>query len=98
MSFGKRVPSGYGGVERRARRSSVDIPAQILTNDLHPIDCRITSISTLGALLSLTSILGIPEAFELRAFGQTNRVRVSRRGSRYIAVRFVPPLQSVPDA
>ena len=54
--------------------------------------------SSTGARLSLPSILGIPELFELRAFGQTHRVKVSRRGARYIAVRFVAPLPIMPHA
>ena len=98
MSFGKREATGYGGVERRRHiaRAPVDIPAHILTNAARPIDCRIVSMSTTGARLSLPSILGIPESFELRAFGQTHRVKVSRRGARYIAVRFLAPLQIMP--
>ena len=94
MSFGKREATGYGGVERR--RHIARVPVDILTNAARPIDCRIVSMSTTGARLSLPSILGIPESFELRAFGQTHRVKVSRRGARYIAVRFLAPLQIMP--
>lgn len=100
MSFGKREATGYGGVERRRHiaRAPVDIPAHILTNAARILDCRIVSMSTTGARLSLPSILSIPESFELRAFGQTHRVKVSRHGARYIAVRFVAPLLVMPYA
>jgi hypothetical protein len=46
----------------------------------------------------LRSILGIPEKFELKTFGQTHEVRVVRRGDRSVAVKFFQPLQAMPRA
>lgn len=100
MAFGKRSAAGFNGVERRlgSARMSVDIPAVMLTKVLRPIECRIVSISSTGARIMFRSILGIPDKFELNAFGQTHEVRVVRRGDRSVAVTFFQPLQTMPSA
>ncbi len=100
MTFGRRKVAGLSGVERRlsSTRMPVDIPALILTTVLQPIECRIVSISSTGARIMLRSILGIPDKFELKAFGQTHEVRVVRRGDRSVAVKFFQPLQAMPRA
>ena len=41
-----------------------------------------------GARLSLESIMGVPDEFELRADGETGRVKVVRRETRALAVAF----------
>ena len=89
--FGKRHPPGYRGIERRGAlsREPVDIPAEILIPGAPPIECRIVDLSDTGARLSLESILGVPEEFELRADGETGRVKVVRRESRVLAVAFI---------
>ena len=89
--FGKRQPPGYRGMERRGAlsREPVDIPAEILVPGSAPIECRIVDLSDTGARLSLDSILGVPEEFELRADGETGRVRVVRRETRALAVAFI---------
>jgi hypothetical protein len=89
--FGKRYPPGYRGIERRGAltREPVDIPAEILMPGAEPIECRIVDLSDTGARLCLESILGVPEEFELRADGETGRVKVVRRETRTLAVTFI---------
>ena len=69
-------------------REPVDLPAEILIPGARPLECRIVDLSDTGARLSLDSILGVPEEFELRANGETGRVKVVRRGVRFLAVTF----------
>ena len=90
MTFGKRQPPGYRGINRRsaATREPVDMPAEILIPGARPLECRIIDLSDTGARLSLESILGVPEEFELRVSGETCRVKVVRRGVRFLGVIF----------
>ena len=91
MAFGKRQPRGYGGVDRRKSppRERVDIPAQIVRLGARPLNCRIVDLSATGVRLSLESVLGIPDEFELRAEGETYQVKVRRRGPRFVGVKFL---------
>ena len=89
MSFGKRQPIGFRGVERRRHaREQTDVPAQIVPPIGQIIDCRVTDFSKTGARLSVASVFGLPNAFELRAGGSIYQVKVVRRAKGYIAVRF----------
>jgi hypothetical protein len=90
MTFGKRHPPGYRGINRRSdlTREPVDMAAEILIPGATPLGCRIVDLSDTGARLSLDSILGVPDEFELRANGETGRVKVVRRGVRFLAVSF----------
>ena len=64
------------------------MPAEILVPGARPLECRIIGLSDTGARLSLESILGVPEEFELRMSGETCRVKVVRRGVRFLGVIF----------
>lgn len=89
MLFGKREPTGYGGVERRrAVRVRTDLSAQILLPDHGSLKCCVTDCSPIGARLALPSAFGLPDVFRLRAGGTTKRVRVIRRGAGHIGVTF----------
>ena len=85
MTFGKRQPPGYRGINQRsaASREPVDMPAEILVPGAAPLECRIVDLSATGL-----STLGVPEEFELRASGETCRVKVVRRGVRFLGVIF----------
>jgi hypothetical protein len=90
MSFGKRQPVGYRGVERRgAVREKADISAHIILPASQFVKCRLTDFSTYGALLAVPSAFGLPDSFELRGLGRNCHVRVVRRGVCHAAVVFV---------
>ena len=90
MSFGKRQPTGYRGVERRcAVREKADISAHIILPASQFVKCRVTNFSTYGALLAVPSAFGLPDTFELRGLGRNSHVRVVRRGVGHAAVVFV---------
>jgi hypothetical protein len=89
MSFGKRQPTGYRGVERRrAVRQKADISAHIILPASQFLKCRITDHSSIGARLAVPSAFGLPDTFELRGLVNSH-VRVVRRGIGYAAVVFV---------
>ena len=54
MTFGKRQPPGYRGINRRSAltREPVDMPAEILVPGL--------ALLNAGSLISLTPALGFP--------------------------------------
>jgi hypothetical protein len=90
MSFGKRQPIGFSGVERRREvRERTDVPAQILLPTDRTMKCRMTDISQAGARLSVASAFGLPNAFELWAAGRMYQAEVVRRGIGYVAIKFV---------
>jgi hypothetical protein len=79
MSFGKRQPAGYRGVERRrAVREKADISAHIILPASQFVKCRITDHSSIGAWLIVPS-----------AFGRNYHVRVVQRGIGNVGVEFV---------
>jgi hypothetical protein len=85
MSFGKRQPAGYRGVERRrAVREKADISAHIILPDGQLMKCRLWDLSSMGARLAV-SVFGLPETFELRVPGRQHLVR---RGIGHAAVVF----------
>ena len=90
MPFGKRLPTGYGGVERRrADRVRTDLAAQILLPEYQLLNCSITDYSPIGARLAVASAFGLPDVFRLRAGGTTRRVQIIRRGVGHIGVTFL---------
>ena len=89
MVFGKRVPSGQPGLERRrSPRQATDAVGEILTPGKPPQRCHIVNISDKGACLKLSSIFGIANAFELRAFGRIHRAKVVRKLPGTLYVKF----------
>ena len=71
----------------------MSIQATIVTARNVRIDCLITNLSEIGALLIVPSVLGIPDEFELVVPRQFSRiVCVARRGRAFLGVRFARPL------
>jgi hypothetical protein len=90
MSFGKRQPIGFHGVERRREvREQTDVAAQIVLSTCQTVKCRVTDFSNTGVRLAVTSAFGLPNEFGLRAAGRTYQVEVMRRGIGYIGLKFV---------
>jgi PilZ domain len=89
MSFGKRQPIGFLGVERRHdSRQAVDCAAEILLPATQ-VKCRVFDISKTGARVSVASTFGLPTSFELRALGRTYHVSLARRSAGHVGVTFV---------
>ena len=89
MGFGKRIPSGQPGLERRkAARQSTDVFGEILVPGKPPQRCRVVNFSDSGACLKLPSIFGIANDFELRVFGHIYRALVVRKQPGTMYVRF----------
>jgi hypothetical protein len=90
MSFGKRQPIGFGGVERRRdAREQTDLTAQIVLPTGQTVKCSVVNFSNTGARLAVVSAFGLPNTFQLRAAGRMYQVTVIRRGAGHIAVGFV---------
>ena len=90
MSFGKRQPAGYRGVERRRdTRKKVDFSAHIVLPAGHLMKCRVTDFSNAGARLAVPSAFGLSDAFELRGTGRDCHVRLVHRGRGFAGVEFV---------
>ncbi len=86
MSFGRRQPAGFCGVERRrCVRQQVDVVALILL----PTPGRVVNFSERGARLNIASPFGLPDTFALRFLGQTHRSRIVRRGGGHVGVQFL---------
>ncbi len=89
MSFGKRLPTGQPHLERRrARREKTDAVGEILVPGKPPQRCLSLDFSETGARLQLSSIFGVPNTFELRAFGRIYAARIVRRATRTLFVTF----------
>ena len=88
MSFGKRKPQI---VERRkAARQACNVSATIILEGGARIGCAVINLSSIGALLVVPSILGLPMQFDLQAVnGSRRRVEVARRGRSFLGVRFI---------
>ena len=90
MSFGKRQPVGFRGVERRrASREKSDLSVHIVLAEGQLLKCRVTDFSTMGTRLAVASAFGLPDAFELKASGLQHHVRLVRRGIGHAAVVFI---------
>jgi hypothetical protein len=86
VPFGKREAKHVD--RRREEREPTDVDATIILPGTIMM-CRVVDSSKTGARLSLTSILGIPEEFDLRVRGQTYRAKVVRKTPRGLGVKFV---------
>jgi hypothetical protein len=91
-TFGKRPGSAgnRSGIERRRyarQRTSED--ARIILDDGKVIKCTVSDVSATGALLVVTSILGLPLEFTLQHRGEMRRVEVKRRSVGRVGVRFI---------
>ena len=90
MSFGKRQPTGYRGVERRrVVREKVDFSAHVVPPAGQLVKCRVTDVSNAGARLAVPSAFGLPDAFELRGTGRDCHVCLIHRGIGYAGVEFL---------
>jgi hypothetical protein len=90
MSFGKRQPIGFCGVERRCEiRQKTDVTGQIVLPTGQTARCSVTDISNAGAGLAVASAFGLPEAFELRAAGRKYQVMIIHRGMGHVGIKFV---------
>lgn len=90
MSFGKRQPIGFCGVERRRGvREQSDVAAQIVLPGGHIAKCRMTDVSKSGARLAVPTAFGLPDTFELRTPGRSHQVSITRQGRGHVGVRFV---------
>jgi hypothetical protein len=88
MSFGKRIPQIIEG--RKAMREICNVGATIVLLGGGRIGCGVANSSSIGALLVVPSILGIPTQFDLQtANGLKRRVEVTRRGRSFLGVRFI---------
>jgi hypothetical protein len=78
-----------GRDQRRAARHLGNIGATIILPNGDQVRCIVKDFSKSGALLLVTSVLGLPDAFELQAIaGPRRSVRVVRRGAGRVAVRY----------
>ena len=88
MSFGKKnVPRP--GEKRRTLRQSENAAVFILLPAGERLPCVLKNRSDKGALLVVTSVLGIPAEFDLQLGSLRQRVAVVRRDVGKIAVKFV---------
>ena len=89
MSFGKKPALAHAGVERRRlSRKRADLPAQIVLPNGQTFPCRVLNHAKGTARLSLTSVLGIPAAFELHTDGAVYEAQTIRRSVGTLVVRF----------
>jgi len=89
MSFGKRIPIGQPYLERRrSGREMTDVAGEILVPGKPPQRCLVLEFSETGARLQFSSIFGISNTFDLRAFGRMFPARVIRRMPRTLFVDF----------
>jgi hypothetical protein len=86
----KSANTESGGAERRrSPRHASNLSAVIILDNGERIRCVVRDFSKSGALLVVPSVLGIPAEFNLQAAtGQVRRVKVMRRGTSRLGVRF----------
>jgi hypothetical protein len=95
MTFGRRItdkkaPRQPAPEKRRAPREPVQIRATIEHGSARPQKCFIVNLSKTSALLAVTSVLGLPDQFQLRVAGQGCwPVQVVRRAPAKVAVVFL---------
>jgi hypothetical protein len=92
MSFGKRQPESVGqtGERRTSERHRTSFIGRIITDSGQVAECSVVNVSASGAMLAVASILGIPSELELHGFvGGPRRVKVVRRGTLAVAVKFL---------
>ncbi len=91
-AFGRRQATTHpAGAERRdSPRRETSIGARIVTPGGRTVRCCIVNLSDSGALL-MASAAGLPDLFDLHDnTGQVRHVRVVRRETARVAVRFLP--------
>src|ERR1051325_5869823 len=99
-------PSG-GRQLRREHRTRVLKMARIIFNGGYSVyDCRVRNISDSGAMLEMTSMVGVPSRFEIALDGNSPRrqCRIMWRTDRLMGVAFddaigeapAPPAQTPP--
>ena len=90
MSFGRREPAGFLGVERRGTvRTKTDATALVLLPTLERITGRVVDFSSNGARVDVASPYVLPSTFALRVHGQTYRASIVRRGGGHVGVQFI---------
>jgi hypothetical protein len=92
--FGKRqsnvTPSIEGSERRQQHRQAATANAIIILPDGRMVKCALLNASRSGALLLVTSVLGIPQRFVVRDDNGRNRtVEVVRRERGRLGVRFL---------
>jgi hypothetical protein len=88
MSFGKRKPAGFLGAERRSReRRHGPVPAHIVLSSGDLISCCLTNFSERGARVSVTSVMLVPDNFQLLIDGNAYAAEVVRRAVGSVGVR-----------
>ena len=88
MVFGKRG-SALDANRRDRARTRTDVPCQIMLPARKALACRILDLSSTGARISVPSVLGLPQRFEVLAHGRSYRAEIVRRRPGIIAVRFI---------
>lgn len=90
MSFGRRLPVAFGGVERRrAKRVPVDAPAWLIMGDGPTAHCRLRNLSSTGALVETSTTFGMADTFVMRFADQSRRVRLVWKDRTHVGVAFV---------
>jgi hypothetical protein len=91
MTFGKRTPSGYCGIERRRhQRRRINAPAYIGLPAGGIVSCTVTNFSLLGARLAVPSITLVPDEFELQMQRYVFLASVARCAAGVVDVRLKP--------
>jgi hypothetical protein len=76
------------GGTRTALRRKVQMAGQVLINRRTAIACTVRDLSSRGAKVEVATVVGIPDAFELRVDGQTRPCRVVWRRLKQLGVAF----------
>lgn len=85
--FGKRLKDGN---RRVAPRKRAPLDALIMYGTGQRVKCSVVDMSGSGALLRVSSILGLPNRFKLQeGRGAAHSVEVVRREASRLAVRFI---------
>ena len=74
---------------RAAPRRKTLKSGRVVINGRSTIDCTVRNLSRSGAKLEVTSVVGIPDAFQLQVDGQTQTCRVVWRRLKELGVEFV---------
>jgi hypothetical protein len=91
MTFGKRTPVGYRGVERRRHeRRRINAPAYIRLPSGGIVSCTVIDCALLGARLAVPSITLVPDDFQLQMQRYAFLASVVRRASGVVGVRLKP--------
>ena len=90
MSFGRRQPSGFCGVERRSyARLAADATALVVLPTLERMSVRVVDLSNRGARLEVPSAFAMPTTLAFRTRGRPYRAKVIWSGRGHIGVQFI---------